>query len=126
VVESFARINILPIYRDIERVLTDKSNATVVTLSRNAANRVNQVAIDFLFKDQPPMEVQCDCELQPVPVYHDLPVIITQNRDKQNGVVNGQRVKVKLVQNKTVFLELPNGSIVSSHLVTYIRPDGSF
>jgi hypothetical protein len=115
-----------PTQGDLERVLKQRPCATFVTVSRKATNFINQVAIDYLFRDTLPlMHVQFDCDLPPMPIYENLQVIITQNRDKKNGIVNGQRAFVKLVQNKTVFLTLPNGSVVSTHLVTYSKPDGS-
>ena len=52
-------------------------------------------------------------------------MIITQNRDKRNEIVDGQPAVVKLVQNRTIFLTLPNGAIVSTHLMTYKKPDGT-
>ena len=70
------------------------------------------------------MHTQFDCDLPPLPLYENLQVIITQNRDKKNGVVNGQRATVKLIHNQTILLTLPNGSIVSTHLVTCKKPDG--
>ena len=45
--------------------------------------------------------------------------MITQNRDKKNGVVNSQMAKILCVQNGTVFLELKNGKIVNTYPVTY-------
>ena len=45
-------------------------------------------------------------------------VIITQNRDKEFHVLNGQAATVVTMQNKTVFLKLPSGSIVAVYPVT--------
>ena len=87
---------------------------------------VNELAIDVLFGDVAPLaHAQFDCDLPPLPLHESLQVIITRNCDKKNGVVNGPRATVKLVQNKTVFLALPNGSVVTTHLVTCKKPNGS-
>lgn len=111
---------------DVRRVLKERPLATFVTVSRKATNFINEIAINFLFADCIPlMHAQFDCDLPPLPLYQNLPVVITQNRDKKNGIMNGQRGIVKLVQNKTVFLTLPNGSLVTTHLVTCQKADGS-
>ena len=68
--------------------------------------------------------MQCDCELPPLPIYKGMSVIITKNSDKKNGVMNGQKAWVDFVHNKTVFLKLPNGSTVSTYMVTSTTPDG--
>lgn len=115
-----------PTDQEIERAIKAHADATVITVSRSACNLVNQVAINFLFKGREPlMYAKCDCEMEAVPLYHDLPVIITQNRDKANGVVNGQKAKIHMVENKTVFLKLTNGEIVSTYLVTNKKQDGT-
>ena len=45
-------------------------------------------------------------------------VIVTQNRDKLNGIVNGKPAIVHCVENATVFLKLRKGNIVATHPVT--------
>lgn len=45
-------------------------------------------------------------------------VIITQNRDKSNVVINGQIASVHAFHNSTIFLELPNKTIVPIYQVT--------
>lgn len=111
--------------RDVKRVLKERPTAIFVTVSRKATNFVNEVGIDFFFRDVVPLaHAQFDCDSPPLPMHENLQVISTQNRDKKNGVVNGQGATVNLVHNKTVFLTLPNGSVVSTHLVM-CKPDGS-
>jgi hypothetical protein len=76
--------NSVPTDGEIEQALSNHPNAMVITLSRKASNRINQLPIEFFFKDrQPLIHVQCDCDLPPLPIYEHLPVIITQNRDKK-------------------------------------------
>ena len=107
---------------DGNRILfsNNNTNATVITVSRKASDFVNNVAINCFFPDCLPLiKAQWDCDLPPLPIYENLPVIITQNQNKRNAVVNGQQAVAKLVQNHTIFLILPNGAIVSTHLVTY-------
>jgi ATP-dependent exoDNAse (exonuclease V) alpha subunit len=52
-------------------------------------------------------------------------VIITQNREKDLGVVNGQNATVITVQNETVFWKLPNGKIVAVYPVTLMTENGN-
>ena len=42
-------------------------------------------------------------------------VMITQNRDKANGLVNGQTATILCVEKATVFLALGNGKALSSN-----------
>lgn len=62
--------------------------------------------------------VQLDCDLPPMAIYFGMRVVITQNRDKLNGVVNGQLATVHTVENATIFLKLTNGKIVALYPVT--------
>ena len=114
-----------PSDEDIRRALIQIEDSTFITVSRNASNRVNMFAIDTYFKDETPLiNAQCDCEMPPIPIYRNIAVIITQNIDKENGVVNGQRATVITDENKTIILRLKNGKIVPTHLVTTVKPDG--
>ena len=54
----------------------------------------------------------------PAALYKDMRVIVTQNRDKLNGIVNGKPAIVHCVENATVFLKLRKGNIVATHPVT--------
>ena len=92
---------------------------TVITFTNEAANRVNNVVINVIFKNQQPLAVlQLDCNLPPMPIYLQMRVVITQNRDKPNGVVNGQFATVHTVQNCSVLLKLTNGKMVGIYPVT--------
>ena len=58
-------------------------------------------------------------------IYQSMTVMITQNRDKPNGVVNGQIGFIHSVENKTIFVRLPTDNIISVYPVTYINADGN-
>jgi hypothetical protein len=62
--------------------------------------------------------VKMDNSLNAVPVYKNMRVMITQNRDKINGIVNGQMGIIQSVQNETIFLKLSSGKIVPIYQVT--------
>ena len=47
-------------------------------------------------------------------------VIITQNRNKESVVVNGQRAVIDRIEKATVFLRLPNDKCVNVYPVTTI------
>ena len=93
--------------------------STFITVSRNAANRINKVFLDNNFNDTALLgHVDCDCDLGRIPIYKDMRVMITQNRNKQYSVVNGRVAHVVEMQGDTVFLRLKNGSIVQVYPVT--------
>ena len=96
------------------------SDATVLTVSKRAANRVNNLVITSIFSECNVLQtLQCDCE-----DYKNMRVMITRNRDKANGVVNGQTAKILCVEKATVFLELGNGKVVNTYPVTYQSEKG--
>ena len=108
----------------ISDVLKTHADAVVLTVSRAATHAVNRVVIDKLFRDQVRSpDIQYDNDLPPSALYKTMRVMITQNRDKKHGVINGQGAQVINFQNKTVFLRLPNQRAVAIHLVTEVSDD---
>ena len=76
----------------------------VLTVSRSATHAVNRVAIDRLFKDQVRYpDIRYDNDLPPSALYKTTRVMITQNRDQQHGIINGQGAEVVNFQNKQCF-----------------------
>ncbi|KAJ7376293.1 hypothetical protein OS493_035654 [Desmophyllum pertusum] len=105
--------------KDIRSVLLNQPEAVILTVSCAAASRVNRVALDSLFEDQQFLgEVQYDNELGRVALYRGMKVLITQNRDKEHGVVNGQPATVLYHENASIFLEHPKGYICCIYPVT--------
>ena len=108
----------------ISDVFKSHSDAIVLTVSRSATHAVNCVAINRLFGDQVRYpDIQYDNDLPPSALYKTMHVMITQNRDKKHGVINGQGAEVINFQNKTVFLRLPNQRVVAIHMVTEVSED---
>ena len=113
-----------PSEKDLLSVLKNHSESLVLTVSRKASAEVNKVALTKLFSSENALaEIQYDNDESPLPLYKDMKVIITQNRDKKNGVTNGQTASVLTTENTTVVLKLPNGNIVAIHPVTSIVDD---
>lgn len=84
--------------------------------------RINEIVLKALFSNTTPLAyITCDCEDEEIAIYKDMKVMITQNRDKENGVVNGQEAFIHSLQNNTVFLRLPNNKIVNMYPVTCIN-----
>ena len=107
---------------DIRR---DRPKHTVLTVSREASGRLNKLALQHIFdRCAAQSRVLCDCSTHDLHVYRDMQVLITQNRDKCAGVVNGQRATVINCQNDTVILRLANGRVVFTHPVTTIADEG--
>lgn len=111
--------------KDIRSVLLNQPEAVILTVSCAAASRVNRVALDSLFEDQQFLgEVQYDNELGRVALYRGMKVLITQNRDKEHGVVNGQPATVLYHENASIFLEHPKGYICCIYPVTQRDSEG--
>ena len=110
----------------LHALLNNNPNSTVITVSNNAANRINNVVLDHILdKSMLLGHVECDSDLGRIPVYKGMKVMITQNRNKQLGVVNGRVAHVIQMQGKTVFLKLANNNIVQVYPVTFPRDDQS-
>lgn len=58
-------------------------------------------------------------------LYKGMHIIITQNRDKKNGIINCQTTEVVNYEQGTIFLKLPNSNVVALHLVTEITEEGA-
>ena len=59
-----------------------------------------------------------------IDIYPGLRVLLTQNRDKTHGIVNGQVATVSQMHNVTIFSSLPDGKIVSVYPVTQYNDNG--
>ena len=66
-----------------------------------------------------------DSDLLKAPLYRGLKIIITQNRDKENGVVNGHPATVLYRQSASIFLLHPKGYICCVYPVTLVDQDGN-
>ena len=100
-------------------VLQNHPDGTILTVSKAGAAKINRTAVNNLFPDMHPCgEIRFDNSDTLQPIYQDMKVIITQNRDKDLHVVNGQPATVVKMQNQTVFLRLPSENIVAVSLVT--------
>ena len=100
-----------------------KTNATVMTVSRRAAQRVNNIVVDHLFARVRPLStIPCAsvADLEPIFPHRNMKVIFTENRDKQSPVVNGQEATILSSQNNTIILRLPEGNCVFVYPVTTI------
>ena len=60
-----------------------------------------------------------------MPLYRNMRVNITQNRNKKKGILNAQGATVLYMHNFTIFLKLINSKIVAIHLVTEIDNEGN-
>jgi hypothetical protein len=106
----------------IYNVVMDKPNATVLTVSRRATVTVNNAIITTMFKGMHPLAyIQCDYEMDVIPLYKDMRVMVTRNIDKANGVVNGAQGNIAYMENETIFVELTSGKIVRLYPVTDVN-----
>jgi hypothetical protein len=107
---------------EILNALVEHEKYTMLTVSRKATCRVNRIVIECILSNLTPLgTVQMDCDLPPMPIYRGMKVMVTQNRDKVDGVVNGQSATIAYFFNRSVFLRFASGKIVSLHLVTMER-----
>lgn len=110
----------------LRKLLLEKSDCLVLTVSRKAAQRINDIAVQAIFMGKTAFaSVQMDNAESQMLLFKGMQVIITQNRDKKNSVINGQNAEVLNFELGTIILKLPNSNIVAIHTVTEVREDGS-
>ena len=108
-----------PSDKDITDLLLEYPNATFPTVSRKASYFVNNAVSQQLFMDCVPLaKIQCRENEEPIDIFKNMRVMITENRDKSMGVVNGQVAAIHTVQGHTILLKLQNDKIVYIHPVT--------
>lgn len=114
--------NSVPTENEISDIVLQHPHATVLTVSRRASVIVNKAVISRIFGNRDPLaQVQCDYDMEPIYIYKGMRVLITQNRDKRNGIVNGQDGVIHSIENATIFVTLPNDKIVTIYPVTYMN-----
>lgn len=93
--------------------------ATFITVSKAASRRINNVVCNNMFPESHLLgTIPFDSQDAPGAVYRGMRVIISENRNKSLGVVNGQPAIVKYRQGNTFILQLPNGQHVPVYPVT--------
>ena len=116
----------VPSDRDIWAIKQQYPQQTFLTFTREGAAHVNVIVVKHLFDKQTPIAgLPCDNDLQYFPVYKDMHVFITQNRDKDAGVVNGQSATVVNAERNTILLRLPNGKLVFTYPLTMEKENGT-
>ena len=108
--------------------LVEHRDYVVYTVSRAACSRINNLVLTRSFQEAVPIcSVHCDSnqDHDAFPVYANMKVLVTQNRDKEGRVVNGQTGTVVSSENNTVLLRLKNRQLAFAHPVTKVLKDGS-
>ena len=79
----------------------------------------------MVFKNaQPIANCHLDSDTVMTSVYVGVRVMITENRDKQQNVVNGPMATIYMFHNGTVLLKLPGNKIVTTHPLTFQSSNG--
>lgn len=100
-------------------IIRKNASSTFLIVTRNAALRINSMVLPYLFPANLYVgTLKMDDEQPPTEIYKGMRIIFTQNRDKQNGVVNGQPGVIMMMSNCSVFVRLPNGKVVAVHPVS--------
>ena len=110
---------------DIWHTVKDAPDATFLTVSRAAANRVNSIVISRMFQEQTPVsKIPLENDVHDFLPFRDMRVAVTQNLNKRTGVVNGHLARIQNYQNNTLLLQFPNGNTTFTHPVTTTTEDG--
>lgn len=110
---------------DIWKTIKDAPEATVLTVSRAVATRVNNIVIRRMFEDKTPLSsIALDNDLQEFLAFKHMHVVVMQDLDKRTGVVNGQLATIVNSQNNTLLLEFPNRKTTFTYPLTTTTEEG--
>ena len=111
--------------QDIWQAYQKHSDATIMTVSRKAAHRINEIIVSHLFPGRPLTTIPCVSAVDSNPIFphKHMEVIFTENRDKAARIVNGQQATILGCQNNTIILSLPEGQRVFVYPVTRVDND---
>ena len=110
---------------DIWHTVKDAPDATFLTVSKAAANRVNSLVIARMFQEKTPISmIPLENELHDFLPFSYMRVVVTQNLDKRIGMVNGQLTTIQNHQNNTLLLRFPNENTTFTYPVTTTTEDG--
>ena len=106
---------------DIWHTEQDAPDATFLTVSRAAANHVNNIVISGGFQDETPLSnIPLENDVHDFLPFRDMRVVVTQTLDKRTGVINGQLATILNSHNNTLLLKFANGKTTFTHPVTTI------
>ena len=110
---------------DIWQAYQKHSDATIMTVSRKAAHRINDIIVRHLFPGRPLTTIPCASAVDSNPIFphKHMKVIFTENRDKAARIVNGQQATILGCENNTIILSLPEGQRVFVYPVTHLHND---
>ena len=94
----------------IQHAYDTNPDTTFLTYTRNTFTHINQTLAKHIFGDVvPPTHVSLSSDpdlLQPI--YKDMKVLLTENRDKEKGVINGTLGIIHDMYNQTIFVRSNN------------------
>ena len=97
----------------------------MLTVSRNAAQRINEIAVQTIFMGMTAFaSIEMDNAQSPKLLFKGMRVIIMQNRDKKNGVITGHNAEVLNFEQGTILVKLPNCNILAVHTVMEVIEEG--
>ena len=101
------------------------TDAAIMTVSRKAAQRNNDIIIGPLFPGRAISNIPYAsvADSNPIFPHKNMEVIFTENRDKAARIVNGQQATILGCESHTIILALPEGERVFVYPVTHIKND---
>ena len=108
----------------IWRAYEQHTDAAIMTVSRKAAQRINEIVVGHLFPGRAISNIPCASVMDSNPIFpqKNMEVIFTEKRDKAARIVNGQQATILGCENHTIILALPEGRVFV-YPVTHIKND---
>ena len=104
------------------------TDASIMTVSRRAAQRLNTLVVKRLFPHNPPLtNIPCASvsELEDIFPHRGMRIVITENRDKTSKIVNGHDATVVSNQGNTILVRFPDNGMAFVYPVTHPGEDGN-
>ena len=97
-------------------------DTTFITVTNYGADRINSIVVQALFENETILAyVRLANEQEHRRLYTNIRLVITENRCKKSGIVNGQICTLVRREGKSLFVRLKNGKINVIYPVTNER-----
>jgi ATP-dependent exoDNAse (exonuclease V) alpha subunit len=124
-------MNEVPMVEDVEHILAETPETMFLSVTRRAAAKLNDFAVQVLFPDQAPLAVlpaDPDSNIEnyykgkliaeeplEVAIFAGARVILTKNLNKDIGFVNGMGATVQGLERNNVVVKTDQGRLISVH-----------
>ena len=111
---------------DVCREIKHFPNHIVLTMTNKAAHDINITTIQTTFTDHVSLGTVILDNGHDYPIYKDMKIMLTRNRNKKVAFVNGQFATVVMMQRQSIIAKTKNGQLLTIYPLTHETDDQSY